>query len=150
MVAAAEKLRGCYIESNDAMQCIRDWDTPQTFFYCDPPYVGTIQEHYAGYTEKDLLALCQALDGCRGSFILSSYGNDICDSFGWAKKEFSATTSVNNTGTVKDKKRIECVWMRGPSEERSEAMRKILERPEFDVFDGVQHHNHNQPRKQQP
>lgn len=132
--AAAERLRGCFLESVDALQCIDGWDTPQTFFYCDPPYVGTAQGHYSGYTEEDLLALCQTLDGVKGSFILSSYGNSICDSFGWEKKEFSASSSVNNVGTGKGKARVECVWMRGPAEEPSEAMRKILRRPEFDVF----------------
>lgn len=133
---AINRLRHVQINSVDAIQCIKEWDAPHAFFYVDPPYVGTHQGHYGGYTESDLLSLCQTLDQSVGAFVLSSYDNEICNSFGWDKREFAATCSVNSYVTNRNKARTECVWVRGPTEEMRDDMKKALQRPEFDVFNG--------------
>ena len=45
----SERLRGVQIENNDATEVIALRDTPDTFHYVDPPYVGAKQGHYGGY-----------------------------------------------------------------------------------------------------
>jgi DNA adenine methylase len=52
-----DRLKGVYIGCEDALRFIKRWDSPQTLFYCDPPYPGTNQGHYKGYTMEDYQAL---------------------------------------------------------------------------------------------
>lgn len=117
-----DRIQNCYISNCDAIKCIKDWDSPQTFFYCDPPYPETNQGHYSGYTQKDFENLITALDECKGSFILSCYPNDAVPK-DWEKVEFEATTSASNTtkGGHRDK-RTECIWIR---------QAKVTPRPEI-------------------
>lgn len=67
------RLLGCTIEKMDSIKCIERYDTPTTFFYCDPPYPGANQCHYKGYTHDDLAALFDALTKAKGSSIVSCY-----------------------------------------------------------------------------
>jgi DNA adenine methylase len=65
------------IENQDALDVLKRWDSPQTLFYCDPPYPETDQGGYLTktYTNKDFQALVDFLNSCQGSFILSCYSN---------------------------------------------------------------------------
>jgi len=49
-------LKECYLESDDAIAVIKRWATPNTCFYCDPPYVGTeyYYRHNRGGSKKQL------------------------------------------------------------------------------------------------
>jgi DNA adenine methylase len=67
------RLQGITIECDDAIKIIERYDSPQTCFYCDPPYPGTDQGHYAGYSHENFACLVEALDQCKGSFVLSCY-----------------------------------------------------------------------------
>lgn len=72
------RMQGVYVCNTDALDCIKQWDSPQTFFYLDPPYLGVDQGHYKGYTQKDLNKLIDVLLSIEGSFILSGYDNKTC------------------------------------------------------------------------
>ncbi|MBP3741848.1 MAG: DNA adenine methylase [Treponema sp.] len=71
----AKRLRKVQIECCDAIRIIKSRDTADSFFYIDPPYVGSDQGHYDGYTQEDFDILLNLLDGIKGKFILSSYRN---------------------------------------------------------------------------
>ena len=71
----AIRLQAAQIECCDALRIIASRDTPETFFYIDPPYVGADQGHYDGYTQMDFDALLKALEAVQGKFLLSSYRN---------------------------------------------------------------------------
>jgi DNA adenine methylase len=71
----AIRLQRVQIESCDALRIIGSRDTSETFFYCDPPYVGYDQGHYDGYTQMDFDALLYTLEGIKGKFLLSSFRN---------------------------------------------------------------------------
>ena len=71
----AIRLQRVQIECCDALRIIGSRDTPETFFYIDPPYVGSDQGHYDGYTQMDFDALLQKLQAIQGKFLLSSYRN---------------------------------------------------------------------------
>ena len=98
------RMQGIYISNTDALKCIKQWDSPQTFFYIDPPYVGANQGHYSGYTQEDLDKLIDLLQTIQGSFILSGYDNKNYPK-NWEKFEFAAYVSSSGVGTtnIKDK-----------------------------------------------
>lgn len=45
----SERIKLVQIEKKDAVELIKQLDTPDTFFYIDPPYVGADQGHYGGF-----------------------------------------------------------------------------------------------------
>ena len=71
----AVRLQEVQIECCDALRIIGSRDTPETFFYLDPPYVGSDQGHYDGYTQMDFDALLSRLEKIQGNFLLSSFRN---------------------------------------------------------------------------
>ncbi len=64
------RLQRVTIEHLPALECIRRYDRPDTFFYCDPPYYQT-----AGYAvpfvEQDFTDLRDTLAGIKGRFMVS-------------------------------------------------------------------------------
>ncbi|MDR2019814.1 MAG: DNA adenine methylase, partial [Treponema sp.] len=64
----AIRLQQVQIECCDALRIIQSRDTPRTFFYLDPPYPGTDQGHYDGYTQMDFDALLGLLKTIQGKF----------------------------------------------------------------------------------
>lgn len=123
-----ERMRSIYISCEDAIQCIKRWDSPQTFFYCDPPYPETRQEYGKTYTQQDFENLIETLDSCEGSFILSCYHNEAVPK-DWQKYEFETRTSSSNT--AKDghrEKRTECIWIRQATKQPRPEILKIYDK----------------------
>lgn len=76
----AERIRYTQIEQNDACKVIRSRDTENSFFYCDPPYVGTHCGHYSKiFSEEDFIILLETLAQVKGKFLLSNYPWEILD-----------------------------------------------------------------------
>lgn len=118
-----ERMSSVGVTCQDALMVIGQLDSPQTFFYCDPPYPDAEQGHYGGYSIADFQALVDALDKCQGSFILSNYEQPearIPDD--WERFEFDAVASgrcrVGYDRSKKadeshqNRKRTEVVWRR--------------------------------------
>lgn len=134
----SERLQRCYIGNEDALRFIVRWDSPQTFFYCDPPYPNTNQGHYSGYTQADFEALIDKLNSCQGSFILSCYDNDAVPKE-WKKIEFETVNSSSNTakGGHRDK-RTECIWIREAKCEPRPEIKKIYQKQlELKLFNNL-------------
>lgn len=114
----AARLSGVYVECRDALEVIRLWDSPTTLFYCDPPYPGTHQGHYGGYTEDDFAALVAALTTCKGSWVVSGYeleGIDWPDDV--ARHEFSARSTASAARGNGPSQRTEVVWVRAKNQD---------------------------------
>src|SRR5690606_23846163 len=77
----SKRLDLVHIECNDALYLIKRMDSPETFFYLDPPYVDSDQGHYGGYTQEHFNNLLNALSSIKGKFLLSSYPNDELDKY---------------------------------------------------------------------
>ena len=117
------RIKDVYISCEDAIKCIERWDSPQTLFYCDPPYPGTNQGHYDGYTLEDFKNLCDALDNIKGSYVLSNYLQPIEPKSAQKRVEIDAVMSAcKATEERKNNKRIEVLWIC----DRSENMRNEL------------------------
>lgn len=76
-----KRLSKVQISCRDAHQVIRNRDTAETFFYLDPPYPGTNQGHYGGYTFNDLENLLRCLQNIKGKFALSNYPSPLIDHY---------------------------------------------------------------------
>lgn len=96
------RLSSVQISCRDAIRVIKDRDSENTFFYLDPPYPGCIQQHYSGYTHKDLFNLCQVLSTVKGKFILSNYWCQTLNyhilKFNWNFIKINVTLKVANLG----------------------------------------------------
>ena len=77
----SERLKYVQIEQKDAVDLIKNLDTPDTFFYLDPPYVGADQGHYGGYMQEHFNTLLETLSHIQGKFLLSSYPNQELDKY---------------------------------------------------------------------
>jgi DNA adenine methylase len=143
-----ERMSSVHVTCDDAIKVIGQWDSPQTFFYCDPPYPGADQGHYAGYTTDDFKALVSTLSECQGSFILSNYdqpGVEIPTD--WERFEFSAVASSKGRvgydrakkcdETRQNRKRTEVVWRRLNRVPVREEIQKLYDTGAFNCFCAV-------------
>jgi site-specific DNA-adenine methylase len=81
-----DALKKVYLECDDAIKCIERWATPETLFYCDPPYIGA--EGYYSHNAKQgkdynlelhhRLAECLNSVECAGA-IVSYYPDALLD-----------------------------------------------------------------------
>jgi len=103
-----DRLRFVQISCCDAIRTIELYDTPHTLHYCDPPYPGTDQGHYKGYTLQNYKTLVAALEACKGSVMLSNYEQPIK-----MPKRFKKITieTVQSAGSAKTKRKAtEILW----------------------------------------
>lgn len=106
-----ERLRRTVVESTCALKCISRWDSPQTFFYVDPPYPFETQ-HYntSTYTQDDFAALVDLLSKCKGSVVLSCMPNDaVPDS--WHSVDIVSSRSIKKQIGTKRKQTVEKLWI---------------------------------------
>jgi DNA adenine methylase len=108
----ADRLKQVQVENNDAIKVIDRADSKETFFYVDPPYIGSDQGHYKGYEEEDFKILLDKLSKVKGKFLLSSYPSKLLDSY--IRKNKWYVHKVNKAVAVTkltDKKKTEMMVM---------------------------------------
>lgn len=141
-----DRMSAVYISQQDAITCIKQWDSPQTFFYCDPPYPRSNQGHYGGYTVKDYDRMIETLKGIKGSAMVSSYDHGLIVPDGWERVEFSAHCTSSGSGKVGadrsrkatsdelgDRKRTEVLLIKPASQPRPE-IQALYDSGKFDCF----------------
>jgi len=95
-----------HIENLDFEDLIKKYDSPTTYFYCDPPYYKT-EDYYINHdfgidTHK---RLADTLTNIEGKFSLSYYDFDQLhewfpeDKYSWKHKEFAKTAMAKSGGT---------------------------------------------------
>jgi len=103
----AVRLQKVEIECTDALRIIRSRDSKDSFFYCDPPYIGTDCGHYDGYTVEDYQMLLDLLSQIEGKFLLSSFPSEVlakaAKTHGWMQKEIHMAMSVNAKSANRNK-----------------------------------------------
>lgn len=107
-----DRLINTTIENKDALEVIKAWDSNETLFYCDPPYINTNMGHYKGYTEEDYRGLLDTLTARKGRFVLSSSPSAILKEYlektGWEQTEIKQPLAV--CGKRKERKyKVECL-----------------------------------------
>lgn len=69
---ASQRLQKVVIENRDFERLIGQYDSPVSFFYCDPPYYAT-ENYYkdVGFAADDHIRLRDSLLKCSGKFLVS-------------------------------------------------------------------------------
>jgi DNA adenine methylase len=108
------RLNDVHISCEDALRCIDRWDSPQTLFYCDPPYINTCMGHYKGYTIDDYQALIDKLDNIKGNYILSNYPQEITPKSCTETIEIKSAMSARKTvaGKREHDERMEMLYIK--------------------------------------
>jgi DNA adenine methylase len=96
--AYEDRLKTVQVENNDALKVIARCDDKEAFIYCDPPYIGSDQGHYSGYTEAQYKTLLNALAKTKAKFLLSSYPSKILQQYlskyGWRVQKVEKYVAV--------------------------------------------------------
>jgi len=114
------------IEHYDWRKILEIYDTEDTFFYCDPPYIlstrrsGGYRYEMTNDDHKELVAEALRL---KGKVMLSGYDHPIykpLEDAGWSKRQFDVAcvaagrtraTGLRGAGSASHQRRTECVWM---------------------------------------
>jgi len=124
-----DRLTRVQLDNRDALEVIRYWDTPDTFFYVDPPYVPETRSSTQVYRceatadhHRDLVALLLTL---RGGAAVSGYDHPIyrpLEDAGWERHEFETvchaaartrTSALQGKGALEARvPRTEVVWVK--------------------------------------
>jgi DNA adenine methylase len=75
------RLRRALIENQDVLQCIRDFDDPDTDHYIDPDYIGADTGIYKHRVDHE--KLLDTIFSLRGRVFLSGYRNPLYDARTW-------------------------------------------------------------------
>jgi DNA adenine methylase len=108
----ADRLLRVQIENRPAIDVIKLYDSPETLFYCDPPYLHSTRGDNKAYAyemhDDEHKQLALALRRCKGMVAISGYRNELMDDLydGW--RRFDAPEK--KTHSVKEL-RQECLWM---------------------------------------
>lgn len=119
LVEVLDRMERVQIDEQDALTCISYWDSPQTTFYLDPPYVLETRAGrlYYGVEQQDEhhQQLVDLLLTVQGAVVLSGYDHELysrLEEHGWVCHEYgmAALTTITTDGDTKPT-RVEKVWM---------------------------------------
>jgi len=108
---AGKRILNAEIWKMDALKSIEYFDSEETLFYCDPPYLDTNCGHYSHYTVEDYEALLDALSNIKGKFMLSGYPNLWADAKGFHVYDIPTIKGMNKVSGQGAQIKIERVWM---------------------------------------
>lgn len=112
----ADRLKGVYIECQDAIKVIQYWDSDTTWHYVDPPYTLDTRMEKKIYpnemTDQDHKFLSKCLHNVKGKVCLSGYNSDLYQSlYGEWHREDISTYIFGQKKDGTQSKRIESIWM---------------------------------------
>lgn len=111
----AMRLKGCQIDNRPAVDCIKKYDSKQTLFYCDPPYLPATRTSSNDYKfelkQEGHIQLAEALNKIKGKAAVSGYDNPLYDELfhGWNKIQFKSKAVPMSRG--KGLVRQEILWI---------------------------------------
>ena len=130
------RLMRVQVEHSDFRKVLVDYDTPETLFYCDPPYVPDTRKrgkYRYEMTLEDHQDLVEILLSLSGMVVLSGYRHNVyslLDESGWRRVDFQ--TSADVAGRVRGSKlrgagaatkhvpRVESIWISPRAQQRLE------------------------------
>jgi len=93
-----QRLDKVTFENVDYARCIKLYDSKDSFFFIDPPYLHAKVKNYAGWTEEQMRSLRQTVDGIQGRWVLtvdgSPFNRELFKDFK-LRKVTSANQAVN-------------------------------------------------------
>lgn len=122
-----ERLKNVQIENDCALRVISRFDTSETLFYLDPPYLPSTRSkrwREKAYTEEmsleDHLELARVALNLEGMVIISGYPSEIYDDLfmGWEKL-------IKTVNTDFQSRSVECLWI-SPKAKRNHLQRNLF------------------------
>lgn len=132
--AVADRIRSVQVECRDALDIISEWDTAETTFYLDPPYILDTRgrnKYYAVEPGDDFHeSLVERLLTTRGGVVLSGYAHPIYYPLikaGWCTDSYGQATTMDIAESFKGttRHRVEVVYRNRVAYDRS------IQRPLF-------------------
>ncbi len=112
--AYAESFRDATVEALDYRELLRRYDSPETLFYCDPPYLCSRKTFYREDLPKvDHCELVETILNVSGNVVLSCYAHDVYAPLAnadWERFDFKTTSSV--AGDRSNPERVETVYVK--------------------------------------
>lgn len=105
----AERLRNIQIEHKPALDLIREFDSPDSFFYLDPPYLlntRSAKQYQHEMTEEDHIQLLETIVHCSAQIMISGYDTPLYNDYlhTWDTLRIPNQTT---SGVIRE----EIVWM---------------------------------------
>jgi DNA adenine methylase len=125
--AIAERLLRVQIENRPAIDVIRLYDSPQTLFYCDPPYVHDTRGDCKAYgyemSDEEHAQLAEILNQVQGKVAISNYQCALMDELYPAPKWWKTVCGPKTNHATKGQ-RVEVLWTNyDPAEARHDQPR---------------------------
>jgi len=109
-----ERLIRVQIENRPAVDVIRLYDSPDSLFYCDPPYVHETRGDSKAYghemTDEQHAGLADALNGAKGMVAFSNYDCDLINRLYPTKHWRKIVGPAKTNHSTKDT-RTEVLWV---------------------------------------
>lgn len=112
-----ERLRTVLIENAHCEDILRRYDSPDTHFYCDPPYLPETRVRKKAYrlemSPEDHEKFIRAAIASNSTVAISGYASELYDRllYGWNRVEIPARSFAGPRDGRKLPGRIEVVWM---------------------------------------
>lgn len=97
------RLKHVQIENLDWTYCLKDYDSTDTVYYLDPPYLEVNAGIYkvGEFGQQDHVDLLETVMDLEGFVAVSSYQNDLYDSYNWDRiLKWDAVISIESSGCV--------------------------------------------------
>jgi len=109
----AARLLRVQIENRPAQDVIQLYDSPQTLFYCDPPYIHLTRGDSKAYgyemSDQEHIELGQVLNSAQGHVAISNYQCPLMDELYPTPKWIKHTAPEKTIHSTKGK-RVEALW----------------------------------------
>ena len=119
-----DRLKYVQIEHHDFRKIFQIYDTPETLFYIDPPYIRETRrdsQYRSDLTNEDHRDLVSILLQIEGMAIVSGYNHPIYNKLSWERRDYNtvcysaAKTKASNLkgkgSLLKQQGRMESVWI---------------------------------------
>lgn len=108
-----ERLLRVQIENRPALDVIRLYDSPETLFYCDPPYIHVTRGDSKAYghemTDDQHAELADALNAAQGTVAISNYDCPLMNKL-YPHKRWHKTVAQSRTIHSTKDARSEVLW----------------------------------------
>lgn len=137
--AVVDRIRSVQVECRDGIDIIREWDTDDTTFYLDPPYILDTRggnKYYAVEPGDDFhRRLVEVMVAAKGAVVLSGYAHPLYYPLlraGWCTDTYGQSTTMDLAQSFKGttRSRVEVVYRNRVAYDRS------IQRPLF-VYNGT-------------
>ncbi len=126
----AERLLRVQIENRPAIDVIQLYDSPETLFYCDPPYVHLTRGDNNAYgyemSNDEHRLLANVLNSVRGMVAISNYQCELMDELYPAPKWMKNIAAERTIHSTKGK-RVEALWTNYDPIKHGKRMLRLLE-----------------------